>query len=126
MRTLLPRNSLFVAQLRDFGGTPEAWRFTKTDVMGPPPDAPDCLKRTIEHRRLTRPWCLELRPHDRLIERLYDGGKRVLQATCGSLSLLARGKRAAYGDSIASSCGIIWPQKIADKAHSNRSEENGD
>jgi hypothetical protein len=105
MRTLLRRNSLFVAQFRDSGGPPEAWRFTITDVMEPTADVFDFLKRTIEHRRLTRPWCLELRPHDRLVEHLYDGGKRVIQATRESPSLLARGKRVAYGDSIVS-CGI--------------------
>lgn len=69
-------------------------------------DLPDCLKASTEHRPLARPWCLESRPHDRLIEPLYDSGKRVIQATRGSLSLLARGQRTACGDSIASSCGF--------------------
>lgn len=66
----------------------------------------ECLKAITEDRSLARPWCLESRPHDRLIEPLYDGGKRVIQATRGSLSLLARGQRTACGDSLASSCGI--------------------
>ena len=68
--------------------------------------APECLKAIGEERQLTRPWCLESRPHDRLIEPLYDGGKRVIQATRRSLSLLERGTRTACGDSIASSCGF--------------------
>ncbi len=66
----------------------------------------ECLKAITEDRPLARPWCLESRPHDRLIEPLYDGGKRVIQATRGSLSLLARGQGTACGDSLASSCGI--------------------
>ena len=65
----------------------------------------ECLKAITEDRPLARPWCLESRPHDRLIEPLYDGGKRVIQATRGSLSLVARGQRTACGDSLASSCG---------------------
>ena len=69
-------------------------------------DLPDCLKASTEHRPLPRPWCLESRPHDRLIEPLYDSGKRVIQATRGSLSLLARGQRTACGESLASSFGI--------------------
>ena len=69
-------------------------------------DAPECQKASSEQRPLARPWCLESRPHDRLIEPLYDSGKRVIQATRGSLSLLVRGKRTTCGDSIASSCGI--------------------
>jgi hypothetical protein len=68
--------------------------------------APDCLKASSEQRPLVRPWCLESRPHDRLIERLYDSGKRVIHANRGSLPLLARGKRTARGDSIANSGGI--------------------
>ena len=69
-------------------------------------DLPDCLKGSNEHRPLTRPWCLESRPHDRLIEPLYDSGKRVIQPTRRSLSLLARGQRTACGESLASSFGI--------------------
>ena len=67
---------------------------------------PDCPKASTEHRPLARPWCLESRPHDRLIEPLYDSGKRVIQATRRSLSLLARGQRTACGESLASSFGI--------------------
>lgn len=69
-------------------------------------DVPDCLKASTEHHPLARPWCLESRPHDRLIEPLYDSGKRVIQATRGSRSLLARGQRTACGESLASSFGI--------------------
>ena len=69
-------------------------------------DLPDCLKASTEHRPLARPWCLESRPHDRLIEPLYGSGKRVIQATRGSLSLLARGKRTTCVESLASSFGI--------------------
>ena len=66
----------------------------------------ECLKAITEDRPLARPWCLESRPHDRLIEPLYDSGKRVIQATRRSLSLLARGHRTACGESLASSFGI--------------------
>ena len=59
-----------------------------------------------EHRPLARPWCLESRPHDRLIEPLYDSRERVIQATRRSLSLLARGQRTACGELLASSFGI--------------------
>ena len=69
-------------------------------------DSPYCLKATTDERRLARPWCLELRPHDRLFETLYDGGKRVIQATRGNLLLLARRKRTACSQSRASSSDI--------------------
>jgi len=69
-------------------------------------DLPDCLKASTEHRPLARPWCLESRPHDRLIEPLYDSGKRFIQATRGSLPLLARGRRTACGDSRVTSSDI--------------------
>jgi hypothetical protein len=69
-------------------------------------DAPECLKANSEERPLTRQWCLESRPHDRLIEPLYDGGKRVIQATRGRLSFLARGQRTDCGESLASSFAI--------------------
>jgi hypothetical protein len=55
---------------------------------------------------LARSWCLESRPHDRLIEPLYDGRKRVIQSTRGRLSLLARRKRTACSQSRASSSDI--------------------
>src|SRR5258706_11508434 len=48
-------------------------------------NAPERLKAISEERPLARPRCLESRPHDRLIEPLYDSGKRVIQATRGSL-----------------------------------------
>ena len=69
-------------------------------------DAHDCLKAVREQRPLARSWCLESRPHDRLIEPLYDSGKRVIQATRGSQPLLARGKRTACGDSRVTSSDI--------------------
>ena len=69
-------------------------------------DAPDCLKAGSEQRPLARPWCLESRPHDRLIEPLYDCGKKVIQATRGNLLLLARGMRTACGDSRVTSSDI--------------------
>ena len=69
-------------------------------------DAPERLKASTEHRPLARPWCLESRPHDRLIEPLYDGGKRVIQATRQSLSLLERGQGTACSQSRASSSDI--------------------
>src|SRR6266851_2639177 len=58
-------------------------------------DVPDCLKPSSEQHSLARPWCLESRLHDRLIEPLYDSRKRVIQDTRGSLTLLARGNRTA-------------------------------
>jgi len=69
-------------------------------------DSPYWLKASTEHRPLARPWCLESRPHDRLIEPLCDSGKRVIQTTRGSLPLLARGKRTACGDSRVTSSDI--------------------
>jgi hypothetical protein len=71
-----------------------------------PSTAPDCLNASTEQHPLTRHWCLESRPHDRLIEPLYDGGKRVIQVTHGRLCFLARGMRAACGQSKASSSDI--------------------
>jgi hypothetical protein len=68
-------------------------------------NAPERVKAINEERPLTSPWCLESRPHDRLIEPLYDSGKRVTHATRGSLSLLARGPRTACGESLASPFG---------------------
>ena len=70
------------------------------------PDAADGLKASSQQRPLARSWCLESRPHDRLIEPLYDSGKRVMQSTRGSLSLLARGKRAACAGSRATSSDL--------------------
>lgn len=58
-------------------------------------DASKSLKAVTEERFLARSWCLESRPHDRLIEPLYDSGKRLNQPTNGRLCLLARGMRAA-------------------------------
>jgi hypothetical protein len=55
---------------------------------------------------LARSWCLESRPHDRLIEPLYDSGKRVIQATRGSLPYLAPRKLTACGDSRVTSSDI--------------------
>ena len=69
-------------------------------------DAHDSLKAGTEQRPLARSWCLESRPHDRLIEPLYDGRTRVIQDTRGRLSLLARGKRTACSQSRASSSDI--------------------
>lgn len=64
-------------------------------------DAPGSLKAAAKQRPSARPWCLEARPHDRLIEPLYDSGKRLNQPTRGRLCFLARGMRAACGDSRA-------------------------
>jgi len=69
-------------------------------------DAYDSLKAGTEQHPLARSWCLESRPHDRLIEPLYDGRKRVIQDTRGRLSLLARGKRTACSQSRGSSSDI--------------------
>ena len=62
-------------------------------------DAHDRPKAGTEQRPLARSWCLESRPHDRLIEPLYDSGKRVIQATHGSLPSIARRQRTVCGDS---------------------------
>lgn len=69
-------------------------------------DAHDCLKAGTEERPLTRSWCLESRPHDRLIEPLYDRGKRLNQPTRGRLCFLPRGMRSACGDSRATPSDI--------------------
>lgn len=71
-----------------------------------PSTASDCLKAGTEQRPLTRPWCLESRPHDRLIEPLYDGGKRVIQPTRGKLSLLTQRSKATCDDSRVTSSDI--------------------
>jgi hypothetical protein len=71
-----------------------------------PSTAPDCLNASTEQHPLTRHWCLESRPHDRLIEPLYDSGKRVIQATRGSLTYLAPRKLTACGDSRVTSSDI--------------------
>ena len=68
-----------------------------------PSDAADCLKATTEQHPLASPWCLELRPHDRLVEPLYDSAKRVIQANRARLSLLTRGKRSTSSGSDAHS-----------------------
>jgi len=69
-------------------------------------DAHDYLKAGTQQHSMARSWCLESRPHDRLIEPLYDSGKRVIKATRGSLPLLARAKRTACGDSRVTSSDI--------------------
>ena len=100
--------SRFDAAVKDIRFQGEAQRRKKSaqSLFEGGSDAPERLKASTEHRPLARPWCLESRPHDRLIEPLYDSGKRVIQATRGSLSLLARGQRTACGESLASSFGI--------------------
>ena len=98
----------FDAAVKDIRFKREAQRRKKPvqSVFERVSDSPYCLKATTEERRLARPWCLESRPHDRLIEPLYDGGKRVIQATRGNLLLLARRKRTACSQSRASSSDI--------------------
>ena len=111
MRTLFPRNPLFAAQRRNSGGTLEGWQFTIADVIGPPADSPDCLKRTTEHRPFARAWGLDSRPHDRSNEPLHSSGKTVIQVSRGSLALLARGNRTACGDSRTSSRDINFARE---------------
>ena len=106
MRTLLPRKFLLVAQLCDSCATLEGWQVTIADVVDLSADAPDRLKRTTEHRGLTRLWYIGLRPHDHLIECSYDDGKRFIQVARESLSLVARDKTTTCGDLSDSSCGI--------------------
>jgi hypothetical protein len=55
-------------------------------------DAHDSLKAGTEQRPLARSWCLESRPHDRLIEPLYDGRKR-------SFKVLAKGYLSSHDES---------------------------
>jgi hypothetical protein len=74
--------------------------------MQPSSNAPGSLKSRRKAASIAEAWCLESRPHDRLIEPLYDSGKRVIQATRGSLPLLARGKRTACCDSRVTSSDI--------------------
>ena len=103
----------FDAVVKEFRFQREARRKKKSlqSVFERASDSIACLKATTEERPLARPWCLESRPHDRLIEPLYDSGKRVLQATRGSLSLLTGGKVTAYGDLRANFCGINLAQE---------------
>jgi hypothetical protein len=107
MRTLVP--------LRDVAGSIEGWQFTVMDPIERPPDALDCLKRPTEQRPLAKLRCIESRPHDRLIEPLYNGGKRVIQATRGSLSLLARGREPLVTPQQLTPATSIRRQKIANK-----------
>jgi hypothetical protein len=74
--------------------------------LQPSSNAPGSLKAATKQRPSARPWCLESRPHDRLIEPLYDSGKRLKQPTRGRLCSLARGMRAACGDSRATPSDI--------------------
>jgi hypothetical protein len=109
----------FDAALEDIRFQSEARR-RKKSAQSPferPSSAPDCLKAITHQPELIRPWCLESRPHDRLVEPLYDTGKKVIQATRGRLSLLAREKRTPCGDSRASLDGINPAEKIANKLH---------
>jgi hypothetical protein len=106
MRTLVPRNSLFAASLRDVAGSIEGWQFPVMDPIEHPPDALDCMKRLTEQRPLAKLRCIESRPHDRLIEPLYDSGKGLNQPIRGRLCFLARGMRAACGDSRATASDI--------------------
>jgi hypothetical protein len=55
-------------------------------------DLPDCLKASTEHRPLARPWCLESRPHDRLIGLYMTVGR-------GSFRLLAEAYLSSHEDS---------------------------
>jgi hypothetical protein len=103
IRPLLPNNSLFAIPFGGSARTVKGWQFTSADPNERLLDAPDWLQATTEQRPFAGPWCLESRPHDRLIEPLYEGGKMVIQATRGRLSLLARGQRTACGDLTASS-----------------------
>jgi hypothetical protein len=98
----------FDAAVKDIRFQSEAQRRKKSaqSLFEGRSNAPERLKAISEERPLARPWCLESRPHDRLIEPLYDSGKRVIQATRGSLSLLALGKRTTCVESLASSFGI--------------------
>jgi hypothetical protein len=98
----------FDAAVKDIRFRREAQR-KKSSAQSPlerPSGASDGLTAGTDQRPLARPWCLQSRPHDRLIEPLYNGGKTAVQASRGSLSLLARGKRTACGHSPASSSGI--------------------
>lgn len=98
----------FDAAVKDIRLQREAQR-TKKSAQAPlecSSGTADCLKANTELRPLARPWCLESRPHDRLIEPLYDARKSVIQATRERLCRLARGKRAACGHSTAISSDI--------------------
>ena len=98
----------FDAAVQDIRFQREAQRKKKSpqSLFAGESSAPEGVKAISEERPLTRPWCLESRPYDRLIEPLYDSGKSVTHATRGNLSLLGRGKRTACGESLASSFGI--------------------
>ena len=108
MHTVVPRNFLFAAPLRDSARTIEGWQFTILDPIEHPPDARDCLKRATEQCRLARLSCLEARFHDRLIEALSDTGRRVTQAACGGLSLLAGEGVAVVPTQTLATTRSIW------------------
>ena len=98
----------FAAVVEDIRSQREARQRTKHALLQlqPPSEAPGSLKAAAEQRRSARPWCLESRPHDRLIEPLYDARKSIIQATRARLCRLARGKRAACGHSTGTSSDI--------------------
>ena len=68
--------------------------------------ARDCLIVAAEQLPLTRHWCLQSRPHDRIFEPLYDAVKRPIQAGRASGVLLTGGNTKTCGHRASRSCGI--------------------
>lgn len=98
----------FAAAVEEIRSKRRARRKSKTARSNSqrPSGALDSSKAVTEQRPLARPWCLESRPQDRLIEPLYDGAKRVTQPIRGRLSLRAREKKTACCNPRADSSDI--------------------
>jgi hypothetical protein len=101
MRTLLLRKYLFLVPIRDSARTLECWQFTDVDPIERPRDAPDCLTRTTEQRRLARLQCVKSRPHDLSIESLFNCEKMVIQVAFAGSSILTPRTKAYYDHSNA-------------------------
>lgn len=71
----------FEAAVKDIRFQREMERRKKSVLspFGHASDTAEFLKAAAEERLLTRLWCLESRPHARLIEPIYDGGRRVIR-----------------------------------------------
>ena len=101
MRTLLPRKYLFLVPIRDSARTLEGSQLTDVDPIERPRDAPDCLTRTTEQRRLARFQCVKIASHDLSIESLFNCEKMVIQVAFAGSSILTPQTKACYDHSNA-------------------------